>query len=106
MIRQVTAKSVFVVVGLAMITGCANTPRPQLTADLVAGLEVASALEIAYAAKPGANPTVVAELSRLLASAQAALAAFSASTSSSNQAAASAAVAALVEYEASANVSP
>ena len=35
-----------------------------------------------------------------------ALAAFSASTSSSNQAAASAAVAALVEYEASANVSP
>jgi hypothetical protein len=84
--------------------GCSNTTRPQLTTDLTAGLQVATALEAAYAASPHADPKIVAQLTRLLASAQAAMAAFNGSTSATDQAVASAAIAALVEYEASAHV--
>ncbi len=94
-----------VVFGLIALSACTAT-KPQVTTDLNAGLEVAAAVESAYAARPNANPKVVADLSRLLASAQAAVASWEASTSSSDEALASAAISALVAYEASANVTP
>ncbi len=89
--------------GGALLTtsGCAAN-RPQVSVDLPAGLEVATVVEAAYAARPNADSQVVAEAGRLLASAQAAVSAWEASTSSANQAVAAAAVAALMTYEATA----
>ena len=84
------------------LVACAAT-KPNVATDLNAGLEVAAALETAYAARPSANPKVTADLAHLLASAQAAVAAWNASDSPTDQALASAAIAALVAYEASAN---
>jgi hypothetical protein len=94
-----------IALGAALLAtaGC-TISRPQATTDLTAGLEVAAAIEGAYAAQPKADPNTVAEVSRLLQSAQAAVTAFGASTSSVDQAAASAAIAALVAYEASAHI--
>ncbi len=85
--------------------GCAIS-RPQATTDLTAGLEVAAAIEGVYAAQPQSDPKTVAEVSRLLQSAQAAVTVFGASTSPVDQAAAGAAIAALVAYEASAHIKP
>jgi hypothetical protein len=90
---------------LLAAAGCAIS-RPQATTDLTAGLDVAAAIESAYAAQPQADAKVVAEVARLLQSAQAAVTAFGVSTSSVDQAAAGAAIAALVAYEASANITP
>jgi predicted RecA/RadA family phage recombinase len=90
---------------LLAATGC-TTSRSQASTDLTAGLEVATAIEGVYAAQPKSDPKTVAEVSRLLLSAQAAVTAFAASTSPVDQAAASAAVAALVAYEASAPITP
>ncbi len=78
--------------------------RPQVTADLNAGLEVAAALEGAYAARPSADPKVVVELTRLMAAAQAAVASWEASSSPAEERAAAAAISALVAYEASAGL--
>ena len=77
-----------------------------MTTDLNAGLEVAAALQTAYAAKSSADPKVVADLTRLLATAQAAVASWETSTSSTDEALANAAISALVAYEASAHVTP
>jgi hypothetical protein len=74
--------------------------------NLTVALDVAATVEGAYAARPAADPNAVAELSRLLASAQAAVAAWQASSSESDQAIANAAIAALVEYEATAGATP
>ncbi len=76
--------------------------RPQISVDLSAGLEVATAAKAAYAARPSADPTVVAQAGRLLASAQAAVSAWQASASSADQATAAAALGALMTYEAAA----
>jgi hypothetical protein len=87
------------------LCGCAGG-KPQVAGDLNVALDVASVAEGAYAARPNADPKTVAQLSRLLAAAQAAVTAWQASTQPEDQAAASAAIAALVEYEGSAGVSP
>jgi type IV pilus biogenesis protein CpaD/CtpE len=94
-------------VGAAVLSaaGCAMS-RPQATNDLTAALEVAAAIETAYATQPQADPKTVTQVSRLLQSAQAAVTAFGASTSPADQAAAGAAIAALVAYEASAHITP
>jgi len=63
---------------------------------------VAAAAEAAYAAHPGANPKTVAQMSQMLAAAQAALVSWTNAQTPGNQAAVSAALAALVAYEASA----
>jgi hypothetical protein len=81
--------------------GCA-ADKPALAEDLTVALDVAATAEGAYVARPDADPTNVAELARLLAAAQAAVAAWSASSLPSDQALASAAISALVAYEASA----
>ena len=83
--------------------GCA-IGKPQASADLSAGLEVAAALESAYAARPGANPKTVTDMARLLQVAQAAITSWENSTTTADRAAADAAIAALVAYEASAGV--
>ncbi len=83
------------------LAGCA-ADKPEVAGDLTVALDVAATAEGVYAARPGADPTKVAELSRLLAVAQAAVAAWSASSLPSDQALASAAISALVEYEATA----
>ena len=85
-----------------LATGACTANRPQVSVDLSAGLEVATAAAAAYAARPTADPTVVAQAGRLLASAQAAVSAWEASTSSADQATAAAAIAALMAYEATA----
>jgi hypothetical protein len=95
-----TARAVACLAVLAA-SGCAAT-KPEISADLTAGLTVAAAAESAYAAQSSADPKVLAQLGRLLASAQAAVTAWQMSSSPADQAVASAAIAALVEYEASA----
>jgi len=88
--------------GLCLVlAGCA-TATPETKADLNAAFNVAAAAEAAYAAQPGANANTVAEMTQLLAAAQAALIAWTNSTSPTDQTAASIAIAALVAYEASA----
>ncbi len=96
--KNVIAACVVVSVALA---GCA-ADKPQVAGDLMVALDVAATAKGVYAARPDADPTKVAELSRLLASAQAAVAVWSASSLPTDQALASAAISALVEYEASA----
>jgi hypothetical protein len=83
------------------LAGCA-ADKPAVAGDLTVALDVAATAEGVYAARPGADPAKVAELSRLLAVAQAAVAAWSASSLPSDQALASAAISALVAYEATA----
>ncbi len=87
------------------LSACTAT-RPEITTDLNAGLEVAVALENAYAARPSADPKIVADLTHLMATAQAAVASWEASSSSSDEALANAAISAFVAYEASAHVTP
>jgi hypothetical protein len=89
------------VAGCLMAAGCAAT-KPETVADLNAAYNVAAAADAAYAAHPGADPKVVAEMARLLSASQAALVTWSNSTLPADQAAASAAISALVAYEASA----
>jgi hypothetical protein len=90
---------------LVTLCGCAGG-KAQVADDLNVALDVASVAEGAYAARPNADPKTVEQLSRLLATAQAAVTAWQTSTLPEDQAAASAAIAALVAYEASAGVSP
>jgi hypothetical protein len=90
---------------LIALCGCAGG-KPVVGADLQVALDVAAVAEGAYAARPDADPKTVAQLSRLLAVARSAVAAWQASTQPEDQAVASAAIAALVEYEASAGVAP
>jgi hypothetical protein len=87
------------------VAGCA-ADKPEVAGDLDLALDVASTLEGAYAAKPSADPKVTAEFARLLATGQAAVAAWAASNSPADQALADAAVSALVAYEASVRTSP
>jgi hypothetical protein len=87
------------------LAGCA-ADKPAVAGDLTVALDVAATAEGVYAARPDADPTKVAELARLLAAAQAAVAAWSASSLPSDQALASAAISALVAYEASAAPGP
>ena len=87
------------------LAGCAAS-TPEVAADLAVALDVAATAEGAYAARPGADPTKVAELSRLLAVAQAAVTSWQASSLPADQAIASAAISALVEYEATAAPAP
>jgi len=95
-----------VVFGLLLsLCGCAAS-KPQVAADLSVALDVAAVAEGAYAARPNADPKTVAQLSRLLSVAQAAVTAWQASTQPNDEAVASAAIAALVQYEASAGVAP
>jgi hypothetical protein len=96
--RKAFAACVVLAIGLA---GCA-ADKPEVAGDLTVALDVAATIEGAYAARPDADPTKIAELSRLLASAQAAVVAWRASSLPADQALASAAISALVEYEASA----
>jgi hypothetical protein len=97
---------VIIIAGLAsVLTGCA-AEKPQVASDLNVALDVAAAAEGAYAARPNADAKTVAQLSRLLAVAQAAVTSWQTSSQPEDQALASAAVAALVEYEASAGVAP
>ncbi len=98
--KFVRAVSLLLVLAAA---GCA-VGKPQMSADLSAGLEVAAALESAYAARPTANPQTVATMTRLLQVAQAAITAWESSSSTGDRAAADAAIAALVAFEASAGV--
>jgi len=90
---------------LFVLGGCSGN-KPQIAADLNVALDVAAAAEVAYAARPTADPKTVAQLSGLLTAAQSAVASWQASTKPEDQAIASSAVAALVEYEASAGVMP
>ena len=83
------------------VAGCAGS-KPEVAADLTVALDVAATVEGAYAERPDADPKKMAELSRLLAAAQAAVASWQASALPADQAIASAAISALVEYEASA----
>lgn len=85
--------------GALLLAGCSMT-QPQAAADLNAAYNVAAAGEAAYAAQPGANPKTVAQMSQLLAGAQAALITWTNSQSPGNQAALNAAIAALIAYEA------
>jgi hypothetical protein len=89
---------------MALALGACSATTPQVAADMQLALDVAATVEGAYAAKPTADPKVTAELARLLAAAQAAVASLKASGSSGDQAAADAAIAGLVAYEASAQV--
>lgn len=88
-----------------VFAGCA-TATPEAQADLNAAFNVAAAAEAAYAAQPGANATTVAEMSQLLAAAQAALLAWTNAARPTDQTAASIAIAALVAFEASAERTP
>ena len=85
--------------------GCAGS-QPQVDTDLNAGLEIAVALESAYAAEPTADPKIVAQAKRLVSTAEAAVTSFTTSTAPADQAAALAAIAALVAYEASSHLAP
>ena len=100
--KKVTAACAVLSMSLA---GCA-ADKPAVAGDLRVALDVAATAEGAYAARPDADPARVAALSRLLATAEAAVAAWSASSLPSDQALASAAISALVEYEASAAPAP
>ncbi len=97
---------IMVAAGLAFALGGCAGGKPQIASDLNVALDVAAVAEGAYAARPNADPKTVAELSRLLSVAQAAVTSWQASALPQDQALASAAIAALVEYEASAGVSP
>jgi hypothetical protein len=90
---------------LLSAAGCATT-RAQTTAELNAALQVAAAVENAYSVQPNADPKAVAELTRLLASAQAAVTSIQTATGPVDLTAANGAIAALVAYEASAHVTP
>ncbi len=85
---------------MLLMAGCAMT-HPQAAADLNAAFNVAAAGEAVYAAQPNASPKTVAQMSQLLAAAQAALITWTNSQSAGDQAALNAAIAALVAYEAS-----
>ena len=100
--RFAHASALVCLAGVSVAAGACTANRPQVSVDLSAGLEVATVVEAAYAARPTADPSVVAEAGRLLTSAQAAVSAWEVSTSSADQAAAAAAVAALMTYEATA----
>jgi hypothetical protein len=93
--------SLAVVLTGIFLAGCSMT-QPEAAADLNAAFNVAAAGEAAYAAHPGANPKTVAQMSQMLAAAQAALVSWTNAQTPGNQAAVSAALAALVAYEASA----
>lgn len=80
------------------IAGCAVN-KPEVSTDLSVALDVAATLEGAYAARPTADPKVVAELARLLATAQAAIVSWRSSKLPADQAAANAAISALIAYE-------
>lgn len=95
---------VMLMVGCAMLVGCAAN-QPQEAADLNAAFNVAAAAEAAYAAQPGADPKLAAEMAKLLETAQAALQTWTATPSPTTQTAINAAIAALVAYEASAKAS-
>jgi hypothetical protein len=90
---------VLMMTGALWLTGCA-TPQPEAAADLTAAFNVAAAAEAAYAARPGADPKTTAQLSQLLAAAQAALFSWTNAPQPGGQAALGAAIAALVAYEA------
>jgi hypothetical protein len=81
------------------LSACAMTPQ-ETAVDLNAAYDVAAAAEAAYAARPDADPVKVAEATRLLAAAQAAILTSTNSSSPADQTAAAAAVAALVAYQA------
>jgi uncharacterized lipoprotein YajG len=92
---------------LCLLGACSTTTSTQSVGnDLQVALDVAATVEGAYAARPTADPKVVADLSRLLAAAQAAVTSLQASGTAGDQAAANAAISALVAYEASAKVAP
>ncbi len=105
MIDRNKISSIAAVLALMCLSAC-TANRPEVTTDLNAGLEVAAALERAYTARPSADPKIVADLARLMATAQAAVASWEASSSSSEEAMANAAISALVAYEASAQITP
>ncbi len=105
MIIRMSQVCVAGVLAFGTLSAC-TTARPEITTDLNAGLEVAAALQSAYAARPSADPKIVADLTRLTAGAQAAVASWEASSSSSNEALANAAISGLVAYEASAHITP
>jgi hypothetical protein len=88
----------------ALALGGCSAGKSQVATDLDLALDVALAANGAYAARPTADPKIVANLSRLLAAAQAAVASWDASAKPEDQAVANAAIAALVSYEASAGV--
>ena len=92
-------------IALVLLSACTAT-RPEVTTDLNAGLEVAAALGSAYAARPNADPKIVADITRLTATAQAGVASWDASSSASDAALANAAISALVAYEASSHITP
>ena len=94
-----------VVCATVMLAGCAGD-KPQVATDLTVALDVAATVEGAYAARPGSDPKNVAELARLLAVAQAAVASWNASSLPADQALAGAAISALVEFEATAGATP
>ena len=99
-------KRIMVVCAVALgLAGCA-ADKTEVAGDLTVALDVAATAEGVYAARPDADPQKVAELSRLLASAQAAVTSWQASSLPSDQAIASAAISALVEYEATAAQQP
>lgn len=97
--------SIIVAGSLLFLSACADS-KPALAADFQVALDVAATIEGAYAAKPTADPRTVAELSRLLATAQAAVASWQTSNSPGDQGLANAAISALVAYEASAPKAP
>ena len=105
MINGNKTSSIAAVLALMCLSAC-TAKRQEVTTDLNAGLEVAAALERAYAARPSADPKVVADLTRLMTSSQTAVASWEASSSSSDEAVANAAISALVAYEASAQITP
>ena len=84
-----------------LLCGCV-ADRATVGTDLTAAVGVAAAAEGFYAAQPGADPTKVAEWSRLLVAAQAAVASWQASTTPADEATARAAVAALLAYNSAA----
>ena len=91
--RRNNIAAIPVVLALVCLSACTAT-RPEVTTDLNAGLEVAAALESAYTARPSADPKVAADLTRLMATAQAAVASWEASSSPSDEALANAAISA------------
>lgn len=87
------------IAALFAMTACA-TLTPQQQTDINAGLTVAAAATSIYAARPDADPKVVAQLRALLAAAQSAAQTAQANPGgSAEQNAAGAALAALVAYE-------
>ena len=57
----------------AMCLSACTASKPEVAIDLNAGLEMGAALESAYAARPSADPKIVADLTRLSSAAQAAM---------------------------------